>query len=116
LLNTTGQVVAQARRVGEEVKKGVKISADVIDQLRLDALKTELETMIPLVKQVMHQTKARVFKNDLHVLNKLVSLFEPATQKSRSRDFCVDGTSNALPALEPFAPYLRIALAPLRSS
>ena len=34
LLNTTGQVVAQARRVGEEVKKGVKISADVIDQLQ----------------------------------------------------------------------------------
>jgi IS5 family transposase len=80
LLNATGQVVAQAKRVAEEVKKGVKTSADIIDQLRLDALKAELEKMIPLVKQVMHQAKARVFKNDLHVLNKLVSLFEPATQ------------------------------------
>ncbi len=80
LLNVTGQVVAQAKRIGQEVKKGVKRSTDIVDQLRLDALKAELETMIPLVKQVMHQTKARLFKNDLHVLNKIVSLFEPATQ------------------------------------
>jgi IS5 family transposase len=80
LLNATGQVVAQATRIAQEVKKGVKRSTDIIDQLRLDALKAELETMIPLVKQVMHQTKARLFKNDLHVLHKLVSLFEPATQ------------------------------------
>src|SRR3989441_1490056 len=36
--------------------------------------------MIPLVQQVMRQTKARVFNNDLHVANKLVSLFETATQ------------------------------------
>lgn len=80
LLNATGQVVAQAKRIADDVKKGVKRSRKLVDQLRLEALKAELETMIPLVKQVMHQTKARVFKNDLHVAGKIVSLFETATQ------------------------------------
>jgi len=79
LLNATGQVVAQAKRIAEEVTKQVKKSRTV-NQERLTALKAELEKMIRLVKQVMHQTKARLFKNDLHVVGKIVSLFEPATQ------------------------------------
>src|ERR1041384_1741862 len=36
--------------------------------------------MIPLVRQVMRQTKARLFRNDLHAVEKLVSFFETATQ------------------------------------
>ena len=44
LLNATGQVVAQAKRIAEEVKKGVKKSRTLVDQLRLDALQAELET------------------------------------------------------------------------
>ena len=79
LLNATGQVMAQARRIADEVKTGVKKSRKLVDQLRLDALRAELERMIPLVRQVMRQTKARVFHNDLHA-DKLVSLFETATQ------------------------------------
>jgi len=79
LLNATGQVVAQAKRIADEVKKGVKKSRKRVDQLRLDTLRAELERMIPLVQQVMRQTKARLFHNDLHA-NKLVSLFETATQ------------------------------------
>ena len=75
LLNATGQVVAQAKRIADEVKKGVKKSKILVDQLRLDALKAELERMIPLVQQVMRQAKARVFHNDLHASDKLVSLF-----------------------------------------
>ena len=79
LLKATGQVVAQAKRIADEVKKGVKKSRKLVDQLRLDTLRTELERMIPLVQQVMRQTKARLFHNDLHA-DKLVSLFETATQ------------------------------------
>src|SRR5207249_1387656 len=71
---------AQAKRIADEVKKGVKKSRILVDQLRLDALKAELERMIPLVQQVMRQTKARLFHNDLHALDKIVSLFETATQ------------------------------------
>ena len=44
------------------------------------AYKAELERMIPLVQQVMRQAKARLFQDDLHVPEKLVSLFETATQ------------------------------------
>ena len=80
LLHATGQVVAQAKRIANDVKKGVKKARKRVDQLRLEALQAELARMIPLVQQVMHQTKARLFRNDLHVSNKLVSLFETATQ------------------------------------
>ncbi len=80
LLNATGQVVAQAKRIAAEVKSGVKKSRRLIDQLRLEALQAELERMIPLVQHVMRQTKTRVFHNDSHAANKLVSLFETATQ------------------------------------
>jgi transposase, IS5 family len=79
LLNATGQVMAQARRIANEVKTGVKKSRKLVHQLRLDAFRAELERMIPLVQQVMRQTKARLFHNDLHA-DKLVSLFETATQ------------------------------------
>jgi IS5 family transposase len=80
LLNATGQVVAQAKRIAEEVRTGIKKSKKPVDQLRLQALQAELERIIPLIQQVMRQTKARVFHNDLHAVDKLVSLFEPATQ------------------------------------
>jgi IS5 family transposase len=80
LLNSTGQVVAQAKRLADEVRKGIKRSKKLVDQLRLEALQAELERMIPLVRQVMRQTKARVFHNDVHVSDKIVSLFETATQ------------------------------------
>jgi transposase, IS5 family len=58
----------------------VKKSRKRLEQLRLEALQAELERMIPLVRQVMRQTKARLFRNDLHAVEKLVSLFETATQ------------------------------------
>jgi len=80
LLNSTGQVVAQAKRIAYEVANGFKRSRKRADQLRLQALQGELERVIPLVQQVMRQTKARVFRNDIHASDKIVSLFETATQ------------------------------------
>jgi len=80
LLNATGQVVAQAKRIAEEVNQGIKKAKNGVDQLRLDALRAELERMIPLVRQVIRQTKARLFGKNVHAPEKLVSLFEPAAQ------------------------------------
>jgi IS5 family transposase len=80
LLDATGQVVAQAKRIADEVKKGLNKSRKLVDQLRLKAFQAELERMIPLVQQVMRQTKQRVFDNNLHATEKLVSVFETATQ------------------------------------
>ena len=39
--------------------------------------------MVPRVRQVMRQTKARVFAGDTHAENKIVSLFEPSTEVIR---------------------------------
>jgi IS5 family transposase len=38
---------------------------------------------VPRVRQVMHQTTARVFAGDTHAENKIVSLFEPNTEVIR---------------------------------
>src|SRR5262245_7122418 len=74
LLNATGQVVAQAKRIAEEVRTGIKKSKNRVDQLQLERLRADLERMIPLVQQVMRQTKSRIFHNDVHAAEKLVSL------------------------------------------
>src|SRR6266516_7815421 len=42
LLHSTGQVVAQAERIAQEVDNGVKKAKKRIDQVRLEALKAEL--------------------------------------------------------------------------
>ena len=39
--------------------------------------------MIPLVRQVMHQARERIFRGNTHVPGKLVSLFEPHTEVIR---------------------------------
>jgi len=80
LLATTGRVVGQAKRFVHEMAQGVKGSVDVTAQAALDGLKRELEVMLPRVRQVMRQTRARVLGGDTHVDGKLVSLFEPTTE------------------------------------
>jgi transposase, IS5 family len=83
LLYATGQVVAQAKRLATEVQQGIKKPRKRKDQMRLNVLKAQLERMIPLVKQVMNQTKQRIFNNNVHVPGKIVSIFETATQVIR---------------------------------
>lgn len=80
LLATTGRVVGQAQRFVQEMTTGVKGSVHVTGQAALDGLKRELEGMLPRVRQVMRQTRARVLGGDTHVAGKLVSLFEPTTE------------------------------------
>jgi IS5 family transposase len=84
LLHATGQIVAQAKRVVVEIQQGVnKRSRKRKDQVRLRGLKSQLERMIPIVQQVMHQTKERIFKGNTRVAGKIVSVFETATQVIR---------------------------------
>jgi IS5 family transposase len=49
----------------------------------LAGLRRELENMLPLVQQVIRQTKTRVFAGDTHAEGKIVSLFEPTTEVIR---------------------------------
>src|SRR4030088_518478 len=59
LLNATSRVVGQAKRFSKEVARGTKRARNVLQQLVLEGLRQELDAMVPLVKQVMKQTRAR---------------------------------------------------------
>ena len=80
LLNSTSRVVGQAKRFSKEIAEGVKRSMDVVKQLGLEGLRQKIDAMVPRVKQVMKQTRARILRGDTRSDGKLVSLFEPATE------------------------------------
>jgi IS5 family transposase len=83
LLHSTARVVGQARRFAQDVATGAKRARHLMEQLSLEAAAAYLERMIPLVQQVMHQTRERIFKGNTHAAGKLVSLFEPHTEVIR---------------------------------
>ena len=83
LLNSTSRVVGQAKRFAREIADGVKRAGDVLAQLALEGLRQQLDEMAPRVKQVMKQTRARIFGGDTRAEGKLVSLFEPSTEVIR---------------------------------
>jgi IS5 family transposase len=80
LLNSTSRVVGQAKRFSKEIAEGVKRSVAVVKQLGVEGLRQEIDAMVPRVKQVMKQTRARILRGDTRSDGKLVSLFEPATE------------------------------------
>ena len=49
-------------------------------QLALEGLRDSIDLMVPLVKQVMKQTRARIFKGETRSEGKILSLFEPSTE------------------------------------
>jgi IS5 family transposase len=80
LLNSTSRVVGQAKRFCNEIAEGVKRARGMLKQLALKGLQQELESMLPLVRQVMRQTRERIFRGNTRAESKLVSVFEPATE------------------------------------
>jgi IS5 family transposase len=80
LLSAVGRVVGEAKRFSTEIAQGVKRSTDVMQQAALHGLQKELDTFVPRVQQVIRQAKQRIFGGDTHVAEKLVSIFEPATE------------------------------------
>ena len=83
LLDTTSRVVGQAKRFSEEISDGIKQSADVFQQIALQGLRAQLDQMVPLVRQVMQQTRAREFRGDTRFEGKIVSVFEPSAEVIR---------------------------------
>jgi len=83
LLSVVGRVVGQAKRFSAEIAEGVKRSRDVMRQAALEGLRKELDTIVPRVHQVVRQARQRIFGGDTHVAEKLVSIFEPATEVIR---------------------------------
>ena len=56
---------------------------DVLKQLALEGLRQELDQMTARVRQVMKQTRARIFRGNTRSESKLLSLFEPSTEVIR---------------------------------
>lgn len=81
LVAVTCQVVKQAERVSEQLGSGrLKVVGSV---QRVATESAKLKHFVPLVQQVVAQTRARVFEGDRHFAGKLVSLFEEHTQVIR---------------------------------
>jgi transposase, IS5 family len=72
MISVTRSIVNQAKRVIAEVSKRRRP--------KVKALQQQLQTMVGRVKQVVRQTKARVFGRNTHLSEKLVSVFEPHTE------------------------------------
>jgi transposase, IS5 family len=83
LLNSTSRVVGQAKQFSAEIVAGVKRATDPLAQLKLDGLRQQIEQMLPRVKQVMKQTRARIYRGDTRSEGKLLSVFEPSTEVIR---------------------------------
>jgi IS5 family transposase len=83
LLHATSRVVGQARRFAEEIAAGVKRSRITSKQVALEGLRDELQTMVQMVKQVVRQTRARIFHGETRTEGKILSLFEPSTEVIR---------------------------------
>src|SRR3984885_13972045 len=83
LLDATSRVVGQAKRFSEEIAQGVKRSTSALKQLALEGLRQKLDEMTSRVRQVMKQTRARIFRGNTRSEGKLLSLFEPSTEVIR---------------------------------
>src|ERR1039457_4310686 len=83
LLSAVGRVVGQAKRFSCEIADGGKQSTDVMRQAALEGLRKELDTIVPRVQQVIRQARQPIFGGDIHVAEKLVSIFEPTTEVIR---------------------------------
>jgi IS5 family transposase len=80
LLDSTGRVVGQAKRFSQEIAEGVKRCSDLTQKVALEGLRKKIDAMLPLVKQVIRQTKARIVDGDTRTEGKIFSIFEPSTE------------------------------------
>ena len=83
LLNSTSRVVGQAKQFSAQIAAGVKQANTAMGQLKLDRLRHQIDEMVPRVKQVMKQTRARIHRGDTRCEDKLLSIFEPSTEVIR---------------------------------
>jgi len=60
LLAITSRVAGQAKRFAQEVGSGRKRAIDLLQQMTLQGHRAYIETMLPLVQQVMRQTRQRI--------------------------------------------------------
>ncbi len=79
LLASVTRVVGQARRFSAEIASRIKRGNRAV----LRKARRQLDQMIPLVQQVVRQTRQRIMGGDTRAEGKIVSLFEPQTEVIR---------------------------------
>src|SRR5882724_169948 len=83
LLHTTSRVVGQAKRFFRGDRPGREAIDDRVEATGAGGLRQELDEMRSRVRQVMKQTRARIFRGNTRSEGKLLSLFEPSTEVIR---------------------------------
>jgi IS5 family transposase len=83
LLDATSRVVGQAKKVASAIADGVKQEVQQGQRAVLEKAKQQLEEMIPRVQQVIRQARERVLEGNTRAKNKILSVFEPATEVIR---------------------------------
>lgn len=79
LLEIASRVAGQATKFSHEIAEGVKQGNLSV----LHKAKTQLDEMIPRVRQVLRQTRERVLRDNTRADGKLVSIFETHTEVIR---------------------------------
>jgi IS5 family transposase len=83
LLAITRATVRDAERVLAEVATGVRTAATETALLAVLMATGSVQQMLPLVRRVIAQTRARILGGDTHYAEKLLSLFEPHSEAIR---------------------------------
>ncbi len=83
LMAAARRVVRQAAVVLAEVRQGIKRADTALGQVGVEGLAKHLEEVSALTHRVLAQTEARVLEGNTHVKEKLLSLFETATEAIR---------------------------------
>jgi IS5 family transposase len=82
LMATTRAVLRDAatmiRRTGQQLRTATETTAYMLRHAR-----QQVQQMRPLVERVLAQTRARLFRGDTHVPDKVLSVFEPHTEAIR---------------------------------
>jgi len=79
LLASVTRVVGQARRFSAQITSRIKRGNRAV----LRKARRQLDEIIPLVQQVIRQTRQRIMGGDTRAEGKIVSLFEPQTEVIR---------------------------------
>ncbi len=83
LLRTTQRVVGAGERAAQQLASKTKRLRNAPQKARAAALGQQTAATIALLRRVMAQTKARVFGDEQHYADKVLSIFEPDTEAIR---------------------------------
>lgn len=82
LMATTRAVIRDATTMARRIRQRLRTASPSV-ATRLTQARERLQQMQPLVTRVLAQTRARLLSGDIHVPDKVLSVFEPHTEAIR---------------------------------